>query len=142
MARRGIRWRAESSHPDVFGNPIDTSAVTNPAPQAVYRSKRTGNGDGLPFTYRFANLTANHVYTVRLHFAESVWSAAGQRIFSVTINGTTVLPNFDIFASAGGAFKATVQQFSTTPDSSGAISIGYAYGAASNPLASGIEVIY
>ena len=37
-------------HADTFTNPIDTSAVTNPAPLAVYQSKRTGNGGGQGFT--------------------------------------------------------------------------------------------
>jgi hypothetical protein len=60
---------------------IDTSAVSNPAPQAVYQSNRSGN-----FTYALPGLTANGSYTVRLHFAETYWTAAGQRIFNVSLN--------------------------------------------------------
>src|SRR6185437_11990698 len=47
------------------GNAIDTSGVSNPAPQAVYQSNRYGN-----FTYTIPGLTASGAYTVRLHFAE------------------------------------------------------------------------
>ena len=54
------------------------------------------------------------MYTVRLHFAEIYWTAAGQRRFNVAINGTQVLTNFDIFATAG-ANKALVRDFSATP---------------------------
>jgi hypothetical protein len=128
-------------HADTFSNSVDTSAVSNPAPAVVYQSKRTGNGSGQGFTYNIANLTTGHTYIVRLHFVESAWMAAGQRVFNVAINGNTVLSNFDIFAAAGGEFKATVRQFSVIPDSTGTISIVYQYGSAGNPLASGIEVI-
>ena len=44
---------------------IDTSGVTNPAPQAVYQTERWNNN-----TYTFPNLIAGTSYKVRLHFAE------------------------------------------------------------------------
>ncbi|MEO8955192.1 MAG: malectin domain-containing carbohydrate-binding protein [Ktedonobacteraceae bacterium] len=99
---------------------IDTSGVSNPAPQAVYQSNRYGN-----FSYAIPGLAAGKSYTVRLHFAETYWTAAGQRIFNVSINGQQVLSNFDIVASAGAANKATVQQFTATADSSGKITIQF-----------------
>src|SRR5205814_1203509 len=55
---------------------IDTSGVLSPAPQAVYQTERYGN-----FTYTFTNLTPGWSYKVRLHFAETYWSAVGQRRF-------------------------------------------------------------
>src|SRR5512140_665289 len=76
-------------------DPITTSGVSNPAPQAVYQSERYGN-----FSYTIPNLTAGANYTVRLHFAEIFWNSAGQRVFNVSINGTPVLSNVDIFAAA------------------------------------------
>ncbi len=128
-------------HPNTFTNAINTSAVTNPAPLAVYQSKRTGNGSGQGFTYTIPNLTPGHAYTVRLHFVESATNQVGGRVFNVAINGTTVLANFDIFKTAGAAYKANIQQFSIMPDATGKISIAYTYGSAGNPLSSGIEVI-
>ncbi len=47
------------------GDLIDTSGVTDPAPQAVYQTVRYGN-----FTYTIPNLTPGGTYRVRLHFAE------------------------------------------------------------------------
>jgi beta-galactosidase len=41
----------------------------------------------------------------------------------VTINGTQVLTNFDIYATSGGVNKAVIEQFSTTANSSGQIVI-------------------
>src|SRR5262249_53022735 len=85
---------------------VDTSGATNPAPAAVYQSERVGN-----FTYTLPGLTAGVSYTVRLHFAEIWWSSAGARLFNVSINGAQVLTNFDIYAAAGGAFKAITRDF-------------------------------
>ena len=86
---------------------INTSGVSNPAPQAVYQSNRYGN-----FSYAVPGLTAGKTYTVRLHFAETYWTATGQRIFNVSINGQQVLSNFDIIASAGAAKK---RRYSSSP---------------------------
>jgi hypothetical protein len=115
-------------------NTISTSGVTNPAPQAVYQSNRYGN-----FTYTIPGLTAGHTYTVRLHFAEEYWTAAGKRVFDVSLNGTQVLTNFDIFATAGGEYKAVVEQFSATASSSGTVTIQFT-SVTDNAQINGIEV--
>jgi hypothetical protein len=118
----------------VSANTITTAGVTNAAPMAVYQSERAG-----AFTYTIAGLTSGNQYTVLLHFAEFYWTAAGQRVFNVAINGTTVLSNFDIYATAG-ANKALVEQFTATANSSGQIVIAYTNGTADQPKSSGIEV--
>ena len=113
---------------------IDTSAVTNPAPQQVYQSMRLGN-----FSYTIPAFTPGSTHTVRLHFAETFWTAAGQRVFNVSINGATVLPNFDIIAAAGATHKAIVKQFTATADSTGAITIQLVT-VTNNAAINGIEV--
>jgi hypothetical protein len=100
---------------------IDTSGVTDPAPQSVYQTYRYGTS----FTYSIPNLTPGTSYTVRLHFAETYWSEPGKRIFNVILNGQVVLSNFDIFAAAGGSNKAIVEQFVTQPNSDGTITIQF-----------------
>ena len=115
---------------------INTSLVTNPAPQAVYQTERYGD-----FTYTIPNLTAGASYTVMLHFAEIYWTAAGEREFNVLINGTQVLTNFDVFAAAGGEDIAIVKSFAATASSSGTITIQFTTGAADNPKVSGIEIV-
>jgi hypothetical protein len=114
---------------------IDTSGVTNPAPQAVYQSNRYGN-----FTYTIPNLTANASYTVRLHFAEEYWTSAGSRVFNVSINGSQVLSNFDIFAAAGAEYKAVVEQFTASANSGGSITIQFTT-VKDNAQVNGIEVL-
>ena len=114
---------------------INTSLITNPAPQAVYQSERFGT-----FTYTIPGLTAGASYTVNLHFAEIYWNAAGKRLFNVLINGTQVLTNFDVFATAGGENIAIVKTFAATASSSGAITVQFTTGAADLPKVSGIEI--
>ncbi len=119
---------------DTSGNTIVTAGVANAAPQAVYQSERAGT-----FTYTIPGLVAGSQHTVLLHFAEFYWSAAGKRVFNVAINGTTVLSNFDIYATAG-INKALVEQFTATANSSGQIVISYTNGTADQPKSSGIEI--
>lgn len=116
-------------------NTITISNITNPAPQAVYQSERWGTS-----TYTFPSLTAGAQYTVRLHFAELYWSATGKRAFNVVINGTTVLSKFDIYATAGGNYRAVLREFTTTASSSGQIVINFNT-VTDNATIEGIEII-
>lgn len=121
---------------------VDTSGVTNPAPEAVYQNSRYGN-----FTYTIPTFNPNAAYQVRLHFNEPYWGTilsgnnggAGSRVFNVSVNGTQVLNNFDVYQTAGGANKAVVEQFNTTSDSVGFITIHFDT-VADNALVSGIEI--
>jgi hypothetical protein len=116
------------------GTTITTTGVTNPAPEAVYQNQRYGN-----FTYTLPGFTSGTTYLVRLHMDEFYWTAAGKREFNVLINGTQVLTNFDIYATAGGEFKAVVEQFNAIANSSGQIVIQFV-SVIDNAAISGIEV--
>ncbi len=116
-------------------NTISTTGVTNAAPAAVYQSERYGNS-----AYTLPSLVASAQYTVRLHFAEIYWTASGKRIFNVLINGTTVLSSFDIFAVAGGQYKAVVRDFTATANASGQIVIQFNT-VTDNATIEGIEVL-
>ncbi|MEJ0091848.1 MAG: family 16 glycosylhydrolase [Limisphaerales bacterium] len=115
---------------------IDTTGVTNPAPQAVYQTERYGT-----FTYTFGGLTPGISYKVRLHLVEYYWNNANARAFNVAINGTPVLTNYDIFAAAGGKNKAIVREFTSTPNGSGQIIVAFTVGTADQPKCSGIEIL-
>jgi len=117
-------------------NAIDTSGVTNPAPQAVYQTERSGSS----FTYTIPGFKLGAPYTLRLHFAEWTFSSPGVRLFNVTINGQQALTNFDIYATAGGQNKAVVEQFTTTANSSGQIVITYT-NVSGGAKSSGIEIL-
>jgi hypothetical protein len=115
-------------------NTIDLSGVTNPAPIGVYQTARIGS-----FKYTIPGFTSGSSHTVRLHFAETYWTATGSRIFNVNINGTPVLTNFDIFAAAGAKNKAVIEQFTANANSSGQYVITFTT-VKDNSLVSGIEV--
>jgi hypothetical protein len=114
---------------------INTTGVTDPAPQSVYRTERYGT-----MTYTLPNLTPGASYKVRLHFAEIYWTATGRRRFNVTINGTTVLSNYDIYAETGARYKAVVKEYTATANSSGQIVIQFTT-ITDNAKIGGIEVI-
>ena len=116
-------------------SPIDTSGVSDPAPQSVYQTERYGN-----FTYSLSNLVPGGSSTIRLHFAEIFWNTAGQRLFNVAINGDQVLTNFDVFAAAGGKNRAIIKQFNATADSRGTITIVFS-SLKDNAKVSGIEIM-
>jgi Predicted solute binding protein len=114
---------------------IDTSGVTNPAPQAVYQTCRWNSA----FTYTIPGLTAGQSYTVQLDWAELSFQSAGMRVFNVAINGSSVLNNFDVYANAGYK-KALAKQFTTTANSNGQIVIAFTRATADNPFINGIEI--
>src|SRR5271155_4426493 len=70
-----------------------TQPGANAAPMGVYQHARAGVS-----TYTIPGLTAGAQYSVLLHFAETYFTAAGDREFNVAINGTSVLTNLDIYA--------------------------------------------
>ncbi len=111
-----------------------TQPGANAAPMAVYQHGRAGI-----FTYTIPGLTAGTQYTVLLHFAETYFTAAGDRVFNVAINGTTVLSNLDIYATVGGN-AALVETFTANANSSGQIVIAFTEGTANQPVVSGIEI--
>ena len=113
---------------------VDTNGVDNAAPSAVYLSHRFGN-----FSYTENGLVPGATYTVRLHFAEIYWTANGQRVFNVTVNGSAALTNFDIHAIAG-ANKAVVRDVAATATSAGIIVIDFTT-VVDNATLAGIEVI-
>ena len=112
---------------------IDMSQITsNPPPAAIFNTERYG-----AMTYTIPNLSG--AQTVTLYFAETYLSASGQRLFNVSINGSTVLSSFDIYAAAGGKNKAIARSFNTTANSSGQVVIQFISGT-QNPKINGISV--
>jgi aryl-phospho-beta-D-glucosidase BglC (GH1 family) len=117
-------------------NTIDLSGVTNPAPADVYQTERYG-----AFTYTLPGLTAGAAYTVRLHFAETYFTTAGQRLFNTAVNGQQVLTNFDIYAAAGAANKALVKEFPATATGAGQVVVAFTNGTANNAKIDGIDIV-
>ena len=115
-------------------NTIDTSLVSG-VPQDVFQTERYGE-----FSYTVPGLTAGKTYSVTLYFEESYVTAAGLRLFDVSINGTKVLTSFDIYAEAGASNKGVAKTFTATPDSSGQVTVQFTKGTVENPKVCGLTV--
>jgi hypothetical protein len=83
------------------------------------------------------------LYTVRLYFAEMGDAKAGQRVFTVKLQGNTVLKRFDIIRATGGPRRSTVKEFRGIPVKDALnvafVSIGGAKEYA--PMICGVEVV-
>jgi hypothetical protein len=89
----GNVWAADNSVSG--GTPYSVTAPISGTPNSgLFDSLRYG-----VFTYTIA--VPNGSYSVNLEFAETWANAAGVRVFSMQINGVSVLTNFDVFAKVG-----------------------------------------
>jgi len=100
----GITWSADKAYTlgswgYEGGSTADrgTIAIANTTDDTLYQTERYGNP-----TYRFD--IPNGTYEVTLKFAETYWTSAGARIFSVSIEGVTVINNLDIYAQVGANY--------------------------------------
>ncbi|WP_375434994.1 malectin domain-containing carbohydrate-binding protein [uncultured Hymenobacter sp.] len=111
-----------------------TAPIAGTEDDALYQTERYGS-----FTYTLP--VPNGTYTVTLHFAELYWNRAGQRVFNVAAEGTTVLNAYDIVQKVG-PLTATTETFPVTV-TDGVLSLAFAPGAGGvdQPKVSAIEVL-
>jgi hypothetical protein len=93
---------------------------------------------GASFSYSFALAPAT-TYTVTLKLVEPrAAQTAGQRVFSVSINGAVVLPSLDLFAVAG-ALVPKDYTFPVVTTASGVVAIIFS-ASVGNAVISGIQI--
>jgi PKD repeat protein len=150
----GPNWQADTSDPSPYRNsgsntaswpPIShlTAAVPPTTPIGIYATERWDPGsknDGQEMHWSFP-VTAGLPIEVRLYFANnySGTSQAGQRVFDVALDGTTVLNHYDIVADAGN-LTGTMKKFDITSPASGQVTVDFTH-ETENPLINGIEVV-
>ena len=106
-------------HREIAADTSDPSA----APAAVYQ---TGRGGEVSYTLPAPVLPGGRTYTLRLHFAEGEEASAGERRMNVSLNGATILQDFDV-AEAGGTNRAVVKEFTgLRPGPHGSLAIAFA----------------
>jgi large repetitive protein len=109
-------WSEDSNDvPSVFGNAsaatsyasvgstnINMSNASIPAgtPMQIFQSERWDDAPGTTMQWTFY-IPNPGTHTVRLYFAETFATAAGQRVFDVTMENQLVLNDYDIFADVG-----------------------------------------
>ena len=84
--------------------------VTGTNDQTLYKTEYRRDVAG-SFMFKLPIYQAGNNYTLKLHFCENQYNSANQRIGSVSLNGTTLLSNFDIFTDAGGKNKELIKTF-------------------------------
>jgi len=120
---------------------IDTSDPSLPAgtPAALFQDERYDDATSPEMQWNFP-VTAGS-YEVRLYFAE-IWGPAqvvGARKFNVSIEGTQVLSNYDVYADVG-ANKGVMKSFVVSSDSTLTIDFGHVAGF-ENPAIKAIEIV-
>jgi len=99
----GNHWNADEYY--VGGRTSTTThSIANTSTPALYQSERYDmSAYNIP-------VPASGIYTLHLRFAEIYFTSPGQRIFKVTAQGTTVVPNLDLVKAIGPdtAYNVTV----------------------------------
>lgn len=142
MDKQGNRWAADQELADGVawgadnGMTVDREGVgiTGTEMPRIYETERYSMG-----SYKFT--VPNGRYTVRLHFAETYEGimGAGERVFSVSLQGQTVLKDIDPFKEVG-ALKPVVKEFKGISVENGQVVIGFTPNI-ENPQICGIEVM-
>ena len=115
-------------HVDNFpGNP-----VAGTVEDALYNTARSAHS-GYTFTLPDGN------YRVYLQFAETFFTDDNKRVFDVSIEGTKVLDDLDLFVEAPGKWMAFDRVYETTV-SGGALNLDFS-ASVNNPLLNAIVVI-
>ncbi|HEY3757402.1 MAG TPA: DUF6519 domain-containing protein [Opitutaceae bacterium] len=140
----GALWLPDISTPSLavsggfLNQPNPPHAIEDASPDQsadfLYQNERWN-----VFTYTFA-VPTNGFYQVTLKFSEITYAAAGSRVFDVTINGNTVLQDFDVYADANGEWNADDKIFSNVVPVNGQIVISFVKGEADWPKISAVEI--
>lgn len=125
----GEQWGAVGGNIGDHGE-LDMSGTETPK---IYETERYAVE-----AYKF--LLANGKYTIRLHFSENYEgiTGVGQRVFSVTLNGETILEDFDPY-KVGGFGNPIVKEYKHVKVTDGTLTIGFIPNV-ENPAINGIEI--
>ena len=114
---------------------LNPGAIAGTQAPGIYLTERYGMSG-----YRFD--VPNGKYTVRLHFAET-WDgikAAGERVFTVKIQGKPIFENVDPFKDGGGLAKPVVKEAKGIEVADGKLAIEFVEQAQSAEI-NGIEIM-
>jgi hypothetical protein len=128
----GNAWSSLTNSVGTVNSFTASGQVANTSDQPLYLSEKYGK------TFGYSFQVPNNTYTVKLKFAEIYWSQAGQRVFNVAINGSTVLNKFDILSETS-RFTALDKSFVTNV-TNGKISIDFST-VTDNAKISSIEIV-
>ena len=123
-----------SPNPNSYGPVGQIPEVANTEHDTLYKTEHWANGElGYTFTVE------NGAYDVTLHFSELVSEQTPTRVFSVDIQGETVIDELDLVEEAGGPDTALVYTFENVEVTDNELVIE-ATSSSENPKFSGIEI--
>ena len=123
----GVAGAVDLSHPSV---PAGT-------PEALFQLERYDTGAATPLVYEFP-VGAGQGYELDLYFSETFATAAGVRVFTVNVEGTDFLIDYDIFDQVGG-FAGIVETIATPIVADDFLTVTFSHGV-QNPKVNAIEV--
>ena len=130
---------ASSNTSYAVADTIDLSHPTVPTgtPQALFQTERYDSGPATPMVYEFP-VGAGQAYEVDLYFAELYATAADFREFTVNVEGTDFLVDYDIYEQFGG-LAGVVETISTPVVADDYLTITFSH-VIENPKIGAIEV--
>lgn len=143
----GKTWSADKAYTGYTGSAwgyvtagqidIRTGDITNTGDDTLFLYDRWSNNvSNLDYAFDVGTGT----YQVRLRFAETWFTAAGQRKFNISLEGTLQQADFDIIGEAAGAWKYVDKTFVITV-TDGTLNVSLTKGSVDWPVISAIEVI-
>jgi TPR repeat protein len=119
---------------------IDVSSVRSPAPEEVYQSVALSEKfENAKLSWSIPASSGN--YTLRLHFTEPFENAEGKRKLDIKIQNSITLKDFDIYATTGSRFKATVLEFPVRLNEDSDVSLEIISRGKNSAIISGIELL-
>jgi|GEM_PF-601198 len=91
------------------------STIPVGTPTELFETKRIDANQADPKMEWDFPVTLGEEIEVRLFFVEMSRCSADNRLFDVTIEGSTVLSSFDVYTEAGGCNVGTMRTFTVTP---------------------------
>ncbi len=90
-----VTYAADTDFVGGYVASYSSRTIANTSDQPIYLTVRASP------TFSYSIPAPNGTYTLALHFAECTFTASGQRLMNINVNGTPWLTNFDIYATAG-----------------------------------------
>ena len=131
-------WKVDTDYiSDGTSSYTTPAGISNTDKQGIYQSERYNSVGGSPMVYSIPLPIGS--YDIHLHLAEIYFGSAGARVFNVSMEGSVVFPDVDIFRKAGGAFAAHIESIESFPVHDGALTIEFIK-IKQNPKVSGVEI--
>lgn len=96
-----------------LGSAENVDSLSYPVPSEIFLTAKYGP----KLMYRFPHLRAEKKYTLRMYLSEGFFSAAGNRVFDVYMNGVLARAGIDIYQLSGGnRYACSVEIPGIVPD--------------------------